>query len=208
MKNKETEAKFKSALDVGGHLFNRVACLGAVILICSSAPAQNLFVSDFASGNIYEFTPNGVRSTFASGLSSGAVAFDEAGNLFVADRGHGAVYKITPAGLRTTFASGLEWPWSLAFDSAGDLFVTTGDQDDFGFPIKGSGKIYKLTPNGLRTTFASGLDLPTALAFDSAGNLFVANVQNFNSDFIYKFTPGRGANHLCFGAYQSGNRGF
>ena len=30
------------------------------------------------------------------------------------------------------------------------------------------------------------------MAFDSAGNLFVANVQNFNSDFIYKFTPAGG----------------
>jgi hypothetical protein len=104
MKNKQTKTKFDSAFRAGSQLIARVVCLGAIILICSSAPGQNLFVSsDAGGGNIYEFTPNGVRSTFASGLT-GALAFDKAGNLFVADRGNGAIYKITPAGLRTTFA--------------------------------------------------------------------------------------------------------
>jgi sugar lactone lactonase YvrE len=198
MKNKPTETKFKSSLGAARHLIGSTICLGALTLICSSAPAQNLFVSDYTSGNIYEFTASGVRSTFASGLSSGAVAFDEAGNLFVAG-GNGAVYKITPAGSRTTFAFGLDGLKGLAFDSAGNLFVTTGDEDGDGFPIEGSGKIYKLTPNGVRTTFASGLDLPTALAFDSAGNLFVANVKDFNSEFIYKFTPAGGRTTFASG---------
>ena len=39
-----------------------------------------------ASGNIYEFTPGGVQSTFASGLSApNELAFNSAGDLFVAD---------------------------------------------------------------------------------------------------------------------------
>lgn len=191
MKNKQTETKFKASLGVAGHLFSKAVCLVAVILICSSAFAQNLFVSDFASGNIYEFTSDGVRSTFASGLS-GAIAFDKAGNLFVTDRGNGAIDQITPGGLRTTFASGLGRPIALAFDSADNLFVTTGDQDGIGFPINGSGKIYKLTPSGVRTTFASGLDLPNALAFNSAGNLFVADETANISGPIYEFTPAGG----------------
>ena len=42
-----------------------------------------LFVSDFFSNNIYEFTPGGARSTFASGLNQPlGLAFDSAGNLF------------------------------------------------------------------------------------------------------------------------------
>src|SRR6266581_3988983 len=102
MKSKPTETKFEFPLRVAGHLFSRLACLGAVILICSSAPAQNLFVSaSDGSGNIYEFTPAGVRSTFASGLNyPQGLAFEKAGNLFVA--AGGAIYKLTPAGVRTT----------------------------------------------------------------------------------------------------------
>jgi hypothetical protein len=200
MKNKTTETKFKSTVSVSRRLFSGVMCLGAVILACSSAPGQNLFVS--SGSNIYEFTPNGERSTFASGLSDVVLlAFDKTGNLFVLDQGP-TIYKITPGGLRTTFASGLSG--AMACDSAGNLFVATGKEDDFGFPIKGSGKIYKLTPNGVRTTFASGLDLPTALAFDSAGNLFVANVINFNSDVIYKFTPAGGRTTFAKGITHPG----
>jgi len=142
MKNKQTETKSKSTPGVA-HLLTWIVCWGTLILVCSSAPAQNLFVSsDAAGGNIYEFTANGVRSTFASGLGlNGALAFDKAGNLFVADRGN--IYKITPAGLRTTFASGVAASGlgsltDLAFDSAGNLFVTTGIPPD-DVVIKGSG---------------------------------------------------------------------
>src|SRR6266550_9215636 len=121
MKNKQTETKFKSAPGLACYLFGRVLCLGAVILICSSAPAQNLFMSDGYSGishnlgHIYKFTPNGASSTFAGGLDGPeGLAFDSAGNLFVGNGG--SIYKITPPGLRTTFASGLSGPRGLAFD--------------------------------------------------------------------------------------------
>ena len=119
MKNKQTETALKSGLGRACHLMSSVLCIGVVVLICARASAQNLFVSDFANGNIYEFPPNGVRSTFASGLWGMRLAFDKVGNLFVADRGNGAIYKFTRAGLRTTFASGLDRPTGLAFDSAG-----------------------------------------------------------------------------------------
>src|SRR6267142_695711 len=178
MNNKQTETKWKSGVGLARRLIRRVLHFGALSLICSSAPAQNLFVasdaagniSDTAHGNIYEFTPNGVRSTFASG-PVGAMAFDMAGNLFVTAGDN--IYKFTPSGARTTFASGPAG--TPACDSAGNLFVSTADWDFNEFPINGSGKIYRFTPGGKRSTFASVLDLPFAMAFVSAGHLFVAS---------------------------------
>jgi sugar lactone lactonase YvrE len=157
--------------------FGAVACAGAILLMSSSAPAQNLFVDDYYSGNIYEFTPGGVRSTFASGLNNPFhLAFDSAGNLFVADQGSGNIYKFKPGGVRSTFASGLSYPAGLAYDSTGDLFEADG----------GSGNIYEFTPGGVRSTFASGLNNPVGLAFNSAGNLFVSDYDGT----LYEFTSG------------------
>src|SRR6266446_3358509 len=126
MKNKLTETKFKSAVGGIGHLFSRVACLGAGILICSSALAQNLFVTggDAGGGKIFKFTWDGVQSIFASGLGAPqGLAFDSTRNLFVTDSGN--IYKFNPNGLRSTFASGTSG-FALAFDNAGNLFVSDG----------------------------------------------------------------------------------
>ena len=214
MKKKQTETKSRCGFGLTRHLIGGVLCLAVISLICSRASAQNLFAvhvdvdSNFhpIDGTIDEFTPNGVRSTVASGLASGfnipfSLAFDKAGNLFVAVGGGGnpAIYKFTPAGVRTTFASGLTG--DLAFDSAGNLFVSDGGAiykftptgartyfaslnrilglacDSAGNLFVAAGPaIYKFTPTGVRTTFASGLATPFALAFDSGGNLFVADI--------------------------------
>jgi sugar lactone lactonase YvrE len=211
MKNKQAETKWKSGIGLARHLFGHIICLGAVILICSSGQAQNLFVIgyDASGGKIFEFTPEGVQSTFASGFG-GSMAFDSAGNLF--SGGSGAIYKFTPEGVQTTFALGL--PLSidagdLAFDSAGNLFVTA----DVGSTGPGyGGTIYKFTPEGVRTTFASGLIDPRGLAIDSAGNLFVNDYIETGGAAIYKFTPegvrstfASGLNPTCLACDNAGN---
>ena len=201
MKNKQRKPQFKSAFGIAGQVFGRVVCLGALILICSSAPAQNLFVSsDAAGGNIYEIDPNGVRSTFASGLGTPfALAFDRAGNLYEGDFESGTIFKFAPDGTKSTFASGLGNPFALAFDSAGNLFVANVSSSQKGLPI---GVIYKFTPDGVRTTFASGIF--ESLAFDKAGNLFVSTGDTDFYDFpingsgkIYKLTPNGVRIYLC-----------
>jgi len=197
MKTKLTEIKFKSDVSVAGHLLTRIACLGAVILICTSASAQNLFVSGFgccgcetvnkaSCGHIFEFTWDGRESLFASGLTApGNVAIDNAGDVFVVDYdpltivGNAVVYKMTANGTRTVFATGLSYPSYLAVDSAGNLFVADYNQ----------GVIYKYKPSGSRAAFASGLNHPVGMAFDSAGNLFVAdnNGGNIYQGSIYEY---------------------
>ena len=134
----------------------------AAVFILSIAPQPtfaspgDLYESDNDSGNIYEFTPGGTRSTFASGLNRPVgLAFNSAGNLFEADALSNNIYEFTPGGTRTTFASGLNYPIGLAFNSGGNLFEADYLSDN----------IYDFTPGGTRSTFASGLNGPAGLAF-------------------------------------------
>ena len=95
-------------------------------------------------------------------------------------RNLGRIYKFTSNGASSTFASGLDGPESLAFDSAGNLYVAD----------RAAGNIYKFTPGGTRSTFASGLlSGPFDLAFDNAGNLFVTDWGNPGvAGYVYKYT--------------------
>ena len=71
----------------------------AVLLFTSNAPAQNLFVSDWSSEHIFEYTPGGAQTTFASGLAAPeGIAFNPAGNLFQANEVTESIYEFTPTG--------------------------------------------------------------------------------------------------------------
>ena len=144
-------------------------------------------MADAYSGNIYEFTPDGERSTFASGgcLLVGWPSIVRA--ISSNGLGSGNIYKFTPSGVRTTFApTGWEGilvmgvsPLGLAFDSAGNLFV--GNDDTLAITSS------NLPQTESQSTFvASGLTTACGLAFNSAGDLFEAD---WGSGNIYEFTP-------------------
>jgi hypothetical protein len=172
-----------------------VLAIGAVT---ANGGAKDLYASVNGNGLdnggfIYQITPTGMESIFASGLSRPrGVAFDQSGNLFVANETcdntgtcQGTIVKITPGGVQSTFATLSEQnfqPEGLAFDVAGNLFVMAIDLDDPNLVST----IYKFTPGGVQSTFGSVTNQGFGLAFDSAGNLFAASGGDQN---IYKFTP-------------------
>ena len=167
MKAKLTEAKFRPAVGRVGQLCSRVVWLAALILICSGASAQNMFVSgtDTRGGEIFKFSWDGKQSIFASGLNyPGDLAVDSAGNLFVMDRVCSelfcdtVIYKMTgptdPPNGWGYFASGLSYPSYLAVDKGGNLFVVdAGGASGAGTAIPNA--VYKFTQQGARSTFAS-----------------------------------------------------
>lgn len=87
------------------------------------------------------------------------------------------IEKFTSDGVGSVFASsGLVNPQSLAFDSAGNLYVANRDIQT----------IRKFSPNGVGSNFVTtGISFPTGLAFDFLGNLYVGS----SVATIRKFTP-------------------
>ena len=99
-----------------------------------------------------------------------------AATLFEADFTSGIIYRFAPDGSRSVYTSGLNGPEGLAFDNAGNCFVSEALGNI----------IHKFGTDGTDTVFASGLNGPASLVFDGAGNLFSAD---FFGGFIYKFGP-------------------
>lgn len=129
-----------------------------------------------SNGDILKFGADGSYTVYAT-LPGGAagLAFDDSGDLFAALRGGKSIVEVKPDGSTSTIvSSGLSAPLSLAFNSAGTLFV--GDQAD---------GILKVAKDGSISTFATIPDFyPATMAFGGDGNLYAAD---FNS--ILKITP-------------------
>ncbi|HEV2690279.1 MAG TPA: hypothetical protein VGV35_17095 [Bryobacteraceae bacterium] len=157
--------------------------------------AGNLYIADNGNGRIRKVTAAGMISTFAIVPSPNGMAFDSAGNLYVASSSN-KILKVDPQGNVTTFAGTgvkadagdggpainamLTNPWSVAFDSAGNLYIAEPETN----------LVRIVTPQGMINTFAgtgsygsSGdggqaskatLGYPTALRFDTAGNLYIS----------------------------------
>jgi sugar lactone lactonase YvrE len=145
-------------------------------------------------------------ATAARFAGSHGVAVDAAGNVFVTDASSNTIRKITPAGDVSTLAGSagmagstngtgaaarFDWPWGVAVDSAGNVYVSEWNNHT----------IRKITPAGEVSTLAglarsSGSSdgtgaaarffRPLSVAVDRAGNVHVADQGNHT---IRKITP-------------------
>ncbi len=157
-----------------------------------------LFSPSDSTGTIITAAGNGTSNTldFPEG-----VAVDPAGDIFVADAANNRVREvvkatgavITVAGTGSAGYSGdggpataamLNFPYGVAVDSAGDLFVADlGNQRVR--EVLANGTIETVAGNGTAgyggdggSATAAMLDNPEGLALDASGNLFIADVGN------------------------------
>ena len=184
------------ALDNSGNLYSGCPGASTVTKWATNGVGSYAGFADSVSGlafdradNIYMTNPNYVsicRGYFTMDCNQSylsnptSLAFDRLGDIYVAngvypwsDSPFGPTNTIAKFSASLTylgdFATNLNQPWGLAFDRAGNLFVSNS----------GNNRIYKFTANGVRTIFATvGLSTPRGLAFDSSGSLYVANAGN------------------------------
>jgi sugar lactone lactonase YvrE len=146
----------------------------------------NLFVVDNSAGNIYqgsiyEYKSDGSRvalAVLAPTDRPAGLACDSIGNLYMADLG-GNVYKYNVTGVlrrqgRTIFGSVPNSAQSLAFDSAGNLFVVNLMNVANTGAANGNA-VYKFTPQGARSMFASGQALSETFSHIAFQPIPVAN---------------------------------
>jgi sugar lactone lactonase YvrE len=169
--------------------------LVAVTLAIDPLSAQgapgDLFASiDTSFGNgvgaIYQYTPAGVQTTLASGLSRPrGLAFDSAGNLLVATNFcdaicHARILKIAPDGAHDVFATlpNSFFGQGLVIDQSDNVFVVAINQRS------SRSIIYRFTSDRVPRPFAILEGQSFGLAVDGVGNLFAAGTSD---QTIYKF---------------------
>lgn len=171
---------------------------------------------DRATGIISTVVGNGQRASSGDGGPAGdaslasplGIAFNAAGDLFIAEASfdEGRIRKVDHAtGIITTVAgghvggggdggpatdAGLSIPISIAFDSAGNLFIGTT-----------FGRVRMIDTNGIITTIAGGgtpadglgdggpataanINRARGVAVDAGGNIFVSDSQDFNHERV------------------------
>jgi sugar lactone lactonase YvrE len=189
------------------------ALLTALAPITIRAASLNLYASvngdssgrnGNGDGSIFEYTPTGTQSTFASGLDHPrGLAVDSTGNLFAGtyNNVNGTVLKFTPGGVTSNFGGvGNLQPEGVVTDSAGNVYVMAVNESNPTF----AGTIVKFTPGGARSTFGSTPGQSFGLAFNSAGNLFAAD---YTDKTIFEYTPGGTRSTFVSGSGVFGSNG-
>lgn len=137
------------------------------------------------------------------------IAIGQNGNVYISDIDSSTIRKVDSSGVISRFAGNnvpgfsgdggpaidaeLNWPWGLAIDSGGNMFV----MDSLNYRVRkidSSGTISTFAGNGATNFFgdngpatSAGLDRPSAAVVDAAGNLYIADTFNHR---VRKVTPG------------------
>jgi sugar lactone lactonase YvrE len=157
-------------------------------------------ITTVAGTGTYGSSGDGGPATEAQISSPAGMVFDAAGNLYVADLDSNRIRKIDTEGIITTIAgtgnygysgdggpatsANISVPFFLAFDAAGNLYVSTYGENrvrkidtntQIITTVAGTGDSYG--GDGGPATLA-GIPGPSGLAFDSVGNLYIASLQD------------------------------
>ena len=182
--------------DTYNHRIRRIDRAGIITTVAGSGPVVNGAGANAGGYVDGDFGGDGGPATAARLSSPTNITFDAAGNLFIADNGNDRIRKLDKNGIITTVAGNgtvgfagdggpataarLNGPGSIAFDTAGNLYIADG----------GNNRIRRIDPRGIITTIAgnggptvsgdggpasaAALSSPSGLAFDANGNLFIA----------------------------------
>ncbi len=156
----------------------------------ASDSAGNIYAAAGSPARVYRITPDGQSTTIfePQELQVQALVVDKKGIVYAATAPDGKVYRLeeTKAAKAAAKASwsatpyfdpGSKYIWDMVLDSAGALYVATGDH----------GEIYKISAAGQRSLFFKSDEVHIrVLALDPNGNLIAGSD---GSGLIYRIAP-------------------
>ena len=164
-----------------GHLISVSPDL-IVVQVPEDASSSDLWIS--LNGQQSNKVPCEIATLFAANLHPVAnPALDLEGNLYTTLSGRRgekvthSIFKIDPAGRVQPFVSDLMNPTGIAFNSLGEMFVSS----------RHDGSIYKISSYGEKSIYAKGMGVATGIAFDHDDNLYVGD----RTGTIFKIDPKR-----------------
>ena len=164
----------------------------------ASEAAGNVYAAAGSPARVYRITPDGQSATIfePQELQVQSLLVDKSGAVYAATGPDGKVYRIAAksssgnankADAKTSAATwsatpyfdpGTKYIWDIVLDSAGNLYVATGDR----------GEVFKVTPAGQHTLFFKSDEVHIrVLAVDAKGNVIAGSD---GSGLIYRIAPG------------------
>ena len=155
-------------------------------------------ISTFAGSGSLGFSGNGGPATAASMDGVVDMAFDRYGNMYVTEKGNVIIRRISPTGIISAFAGTpntlgstgdggpatacrFKSPSCLAFDTAGNLFVTDQSTHRVRKITPGgaislyAGSVAGFTGDGAAPSSATRFSVPTGICIDRKGNMFIVD---------------------------------
>lgn len=124
---------------------------------------------------VYQFTPNGRRTTIASGSELGGpngISFGSRGG-FVATLGSGEIYQLAPDGNRTHVLDDPQLDGIVFLPDGGFLYSSWGTQS-----------VYEVTNTGQKLTVVEGVEAPADIGYDARRNRVLIPLFNQNEVWI------------------------
>jgi hypothetical protein len=153
--------------------------------------AGNVWVANYGSSSLSEFSPAGVALTGSSGYTGGGIqqpyglAIDSSGNVWVANNSNG-LSKFSATGVAISGSSGytgggIAGAFYVAIDPSGNVWEVGGsvlaEFNSAGVALSGS--------SGYT---GGGLDYPRGLAIDASGNVWIGGDNTSNNSSLIEFS--------------------